>query len=154
MASSSVLLSAGKDFVLTSSNSSKPLQYLIEVIGLDHGYSKPWSSQQRVPNPRPVKTLFTRDAVVDKELAKGPNKNKTEPEEMFIDVEAVDEVNPSGPYDIKMQYDVSKSKIAMGECERYVSSVYYYICIYIHIYICDINTCNNIIYIYSVLCVY
>ena len=123
MASSSVLLSAGKDFVLTSSNSSKPLQYLIEVIGLDHGYSKPWSSQQRVPNPRPVKTLFTRDAVVDKELAKGPNKNKTEPEEMFIDVEAVDEVNPSGPYDIKMQYDVSKSKIAMGECERYVSSV-------------------------------
>ena len=122
MASTSGLLSnVGDDFVLPSSNSSKPYKYLIEVIGLDHGYAKPWSSQLRIPNPRPVKTLFLRD--VESESGSSSNESKEDAGTSFIDVESIVDANSCGPNVMNMQYDVMKSKIAMGECEKYVSTV-------------------------------
>ena len=119
---SSSISSMGEDYVLPSTNSSKPYQYLVEMIGLDHNYCRPWSEREKIPHARPAKDLFSPVAEKDSEPPKETEVSKTNEEDELIDVDTVEEAPLHGPAAINMQYDVMKSKIVMSECEKYVSS--------------------------------
>ena len=121
-AASTSISSMGENYVLPSTNSSKPYQYLVEIIGLDHNYCRPWSEREKIPHARPVKDLFLPQTEKETEPSKGAEASKTNEENELIDVVTVEEVPPHGPAAINMQYDVAKSKIVMSECEKYVSS--------------------------------
>lgn len=121
MAASS-LTSMGEEDVLPSTNSEKPYQYLVEIIGLDHNYCRPWSDREKVPHASPVRTLFSHQTENEVCETKKPEEKKVKDGEEFIDVETVDEAPRRGPGAINMQYDVVKSRIVMSECEKYVSS--------------------------------
>ena len=113
----------GGEYVLPSSNSSKPYQYLVETIGLDHNYCKPWCEREKIPHARPAKRLFSPQSENDSEPSKNAEEKKPSKEDEIIDVDTVEEAPLHGPGAINMQYDVMKSKIVMSECQKYVSSV-------------------------------
>ena len=126
MAASSSISSMGEAYVLPSTNSSKPYQYLVEIIGLDHNYCRPWSEREKIPHVRPAKNLFSPQSENETERqaeeSKKSEEKKSKPENEIIDVDTVDEAPLHGPAAVSMQYDVMKSKIVMSECEKYVSS--------------------------------
>ena len=122
MAASSSISSMGEDYVLPSSNSSKPYQYLVGTIGLDHNYCRPWSEREKIPHVRPTKNLFSPQTENEMEQSKKSKENKSKPVDEIIDVDTVEESPLHGPAAVHMQYDVMKSKIVMSECEKYVSS--------------------------------
>ena len=122
MAASSSISSMGEEYVLPSTNSSRPYQYLVEIIGLDHNYCRPWSEREKIPHVRPAKDLFSPQTENETEASKKPEDNKLSTEDELIDVDTVQEAPLRGPGALNMQYDVMKSKIVMSECEKYVSS--------------------------------
>ena len=122
MAAASSVLTMGEEYVLPSANSSKPYQYLVDIISLDHNYCKPWSERQKIPHARPAKELFSHQTESESEASKKRNDSKSKGEDDLIDVDTIHEGPVHGPGAINMQYDVMKSKIVMSECEKYVSS--------------------------------
>ncbi|XP_059148719.1 KAT8 regulatory NSL complex subunit 3-like [Physella acuta] len=79
----------------------------LNVVSIDHCYSKPWSSHPDASNARPLQMLF-----MDKHTFP-VNEDKTKPTDE-IDVAMDEDVAPA-------MYDVSKAKALMLDCERQVN---------------------------------
>lgn len=84
----------------------------MDLILLDHGYSKPWSAHPDASNARPLRMLFT---------PKQPRPSATsleQPQTQSVD-EPIDVVETSpAPC---MPFDASKARTLMTECERHAS---------------------------------
>ncbi|KAK3095377.1 hypothetical protein FSP39_013964 [Pinctada imbricata] len=79
----------------------------MEVIGMDHGYSKPWSAHPDASNARPIKTIFmTR-----------PQRNQTAENSNSMDIIAIDDT----PSSQQPPYDIAKARSLMHECDRHVN---------------------------------
>ncbi|KAK3610444.1 hypothetical protein CHS0354_016623 [Potamilus streckersoni] len=82
---------------------------MMDIIGLDHCYSKPWSAHPDASNARPLKTIF---------MAKFPRNHTLEQSmpEPDLPLEVVNVAAKPGPL-----YDVTKARTLMNECERHVN---------------------------------
>ncbi|XP_033757078.1 KAT8 regulatory NSL complex subunit 3-like isoform X2 [Pecten maximus] len=84
--------------------------HIVDFVGLDHCYSKPWSAHPDASNARPVKLLFMTK----------PSKPQTTQDQILavrdIEVDVVgDEVIPPPPY------EMAKARSLMHECDRSVN---------------------------------
>ncbi|XP_021352288.1 KAT8 regulatory NSL complex subunit 3-like isoform X2 [Mizuhopecten yessoensis] len=84
--------------------------HIIDFVGLDHCYSKPWSAHPDASNARPVKLLFMTK----------PSKPQTTPDQILgardIEIDIVgDDVVPPPPY------EMAKARSLMHECDRSVN---------------------------------
>ncbi|XP_062578342.1 KAT8 regulatory NSL complex subunit 3-like isoform X1 [Saccostrea cucullata] len=79
----------------------------MEVVGMDHGYSKPWSAHPDASHARPVKLIYMQ-RVPRNQTAENSNEHE------IIDV--VD--TPSKP---PPPYDMAKARSLMHECDRHVN---------------------------------
>ncbi|XP_060071274.1 KAT8 regulatory NSL complex subunit 3-like [Ylistrum balloti] len=84
--------------------------HIVDFVGLDHCYSKPWSAHPDASNARPVKLLFMTK----------PTKTQTTPDQLLsardIEIDVVgDSVIPPPPY------EMAKARSLMHECDRSVN---------------------------------
>ncbi|KAL3865186.1 hypothetical protein ACJMK2_006802 [Sinanodonta woodiana] len=82
---------------------------MMDIICLDHCYSKPWSAHPDASNARPLKTIF---------MAKFPRNQTLEQSmpEPDLPLDVVNVAARPGPL-----YDVTKARTLMNECERHVN---------------------------------
>lgn len=84
-------------------------EFVMDIVGMDHCYSKPWSAHPDASNARPIRTIF---------MAKFPRNQSLEqsmPEpDITLDVVTVhSQTSPA--------YDMTKARQVMNECEKHVS---------------------------------
>ncbi|XP_056004677.1 KAT8 regulatory NSL complex subunit 3-like isoform X5 [Ostrea edulis] len=80
---------------------------MMEVVGMDHGYSKPWSAHPDASHARPVKLIYMQ-RVPRNQTAENAN-----------DHEIIDVVDaPAKPHP---PYDMAKARSLMHECDRHVN---------------------------------
>lgn len=91
----------------------RDLQYLADIILLDHSYAKPWSAHPDASKVRPVKTLFLPREDVEKLSVTQPRAE----DDIDVCEPAASSCNAS------IMYDTAKAKAVMAECEKYVSTV-------------------------------
>ena len=99
-------------FTMMHSRTDHSFSHLIELVMMDHCYTKPWSSHPDASNAKDVKMLY---------MGKHPRHNtqsyhaQVEPDigDFIVDVDTV--APPVAP-----TYDQMKAKALMTECERHV----------------------------------
>ncbi|WAR22154.1 KANL3-like protein [Mya arenaria] len=84
----------------------------LDIVSIDHCYSKPWSAHPDASNARPLRTLYMDKFPRNRSL----EQSLPEPD-IQIDVESVTPVMP-------VMYDTSKARSLMCEVERQVLSLH------------------------------
>nr|XP_022339317.1 KAT8 regulatory NSL complex subunit 3-like isoform X1 [Crassostrea virginica] len=79
----------------------------MDVVGMDHGYSKPWSAHPDASHARPVKLMYMQ-RIPRNQTAENSNDHE------IIDIVDV----PSKPLP---PYDMAKARSLMHECDRHVN---------------------------------
>ncbi|KAJ8317336.1 hypothetical protein KUTeg_005240 [Tegillarca granosa] len=77
----------------------------LDLISMDHGYSKPWSAHPDASNARPVKLLY---------MTKLPRNQEALSQDVIVDVDSVATSSPP-------PYDMAKARSLMHECDRHVN---------------------------------